>query len=107
MSAYSTQSNVLVTAFFHPAYSRSRWAASIGGVHSLSLPQFARRSSTFSQKPTLLKFSAEFALFLNVREDLAHRFGASTLCASTAPISGSVNLGHGALHCSSGFAAPF
>ena len=42
---HSTQSNVRVTAFFHCAYSRSISEASIWGVHSLSLPQFFRRSS--------------------------------------------------------------
>src|SRR5438874_5780498 len=49
---YSTQSNVRVTAFFQNRYSLSRSAASILGVHSLSLPQLARRSSTSFQNPT-------------------------------------------------------
>ena len=48
----STQSKVRVTAFFQRLYSRSRVASSIDGVHSLSLAQFARRSSTAFQKPT-------------------------------------------------------
>src|SRR6188474_3357145 len=43
---HSTQSNVRVTAFFQSPYSLSRSAASIRGCHSLSFPQFARRSST-------------------------------------------------------------
>ena len=38
--------------FFQNAYSLSRSAASMDGVHSLSLTQFARRSSTALQKPT-------------------------------------------------------
>ena len=49
---HSTQSNVRVTAFFHRPYPLSRSAASIRGCHSLSFPQFARRSSTSFQKPT-------------------------------------------------------
>src|SRR5436190_16115986 len=49
---YSTQSKVLVTAFFQNPYSLARSAASIRGCHSLSLPQLARRSSTSFQKPT-------------------------------------------------------
>ncbi len=48
----SIQSKVRVTAFFHMAYSLATFSESIWGVHSLSLPQFARRSSTFSQNPT-------------------------------------------------------
>ena len=48
----STQSNVRVTAFFHCAYSCATVALSIFGVHSASLPQLERRSSTFFQKPT-------------------------------------------------------
>ena len=40
-----TQSKVLVTAFFHWAYSASISSAPIFGVHSASLPQFWRRSS--------------------------------------------------------------
>ena len=50
-SGQSTQSKVRVTAFFHWAYSLSRRPASICGVHSLSLTQFSRRSSTCAQNP--------------------------------------------------------
>ena len=51
-SRQSTQSNVLVTAFFHCAYSFATVALSIEGFHSASLPQLERRSSTFFQNPT-------------------------------------------------------
>ena len=49
---HSAQSKVRVTAFFQSAYSRSTSALSMLGVHSLSLPQFSRRSSTCAQNPT-------------------------------------------------------
>ena len=49
---HSAQSKVRVTAFFQSAYSWSTLALSICGVHSLSLPQFSRRSSTCAQNPT-------------------------------------------------------
>ncbi len=42
---YCVQSKVRVTAFFHSAYSAEISSADMVGVHSLSLPQFARRSS--------------------------------------------------------------
>src|ERR1700686_409783 len=53
-SAYrhSAPSKGLVTAFFQRAYSRSTSALFMLGVHSLSLPQFSRRSSTCAQNPT-------------------------------------------------------
>src|ERR1019366_417215 len=49
---HSAQSKVRVTAFFQSAYSWSTVAFSMCGVHSLSLPQFSRRSSTCAQNPT-------------------------------------------------------
>jgi hypothetical protein len=46
------QSKVRVTAFFHSAYSSSRWSAGMLGSHRLSAAQFARISSVEDQNPT-------------------------------------------------------
>ena len=51
-SSASTQSKVLVTAFFHWPNVFSRTASSIDGCHSLSLAQLLRMSSSPAQKPT-------------------------------------------------------
>ncbi len=48
----STQSKVLVTAFFHFAYSFARCASSICGSHRLDSAQLVRMSSSLSQNPT-------------------------------------------------------
>lgn len=47
-----TQSKVRVTALSHPLWSLARVSASIAGSQVLSMPQFARISSVFAQKPT-------------------------------------------------------
>jgi hypothetical protein len=44
-SIYSIQSNVLVTAFFHPRHSMFRRASSISGFHILPALRFCRNSS--------------------------------------------------------------
>src|SRR5918996_6006123 len=49
---YSSQSIVRWTAFFQNPYSLSTSSFGSWGVHSLSFPQFARRSSTSFQNPT-------------------------------------------------------
>ena len=48
----STQSKVLVTAFFHFLYSLALVASSICGSHRLDSAQLVRMSSSDSQNPT-------------------------------------------------------
>jgi hypothetical protein len=49
---YSTQPNVLVTAFFHVEYLASRVVASSAGCQVRSAAQFVRISSVDDQNPT-------------------------------------------------------